>query len=99
MRAAMARLVLVGLMTLLVGCDHATKFVAKSQLEGQHPRELIRGALDLQYVENTDVAFNLLRWVPEKTRAPILMVSGTLAFHVLAGLVVFRSPRVSLAGA
>ena len=79
MRPIAHRLALVITLTLLVGCDHATKRVAKSALEGQGPRFLISGVLDLRYVENTDVAFNLLRAVPERVRGPFLVVMGAAA--------------------
>ncbi|MFL5306082.1 MAG: signal peptidase II [Polyangia bacterium] len=78
---------------LLVGCDHATKFAAKAELQGQHPRQLIHGILDLHYVENTDVAFNLLRWIPEDVRRPALFVLGAVALLGLAVVLVRRPPR------
>src|SRR5262245_34245102 len=90
MRAIWTRLVFLGSLTLLVGCDHVTKFVAKAELEGNRPRELIRGVLDLQYAENTDIAFNLLRWVPAGIRAPSLVVVGALALLVLVAVLVRR---------
>jgi signal peptidase II len=90
MRTAAHRLALVFALTLLVGCDHATKRIAKSALEGQGPRSVIRGVLDLRYTENTDVAFNLLRAVPERIRAPFLVVTGAAAVIVLLGAVLLR---------
>ena len=82
---------LVIALTLLVGCDHATKRVAKGELEGQGPRPLIHGVLDLQYTENTDVAFNLLRAVPERVRVPFLGVTGAVAVISLLGILLLRS--------
>jgi signal peptidase II len=99
MRAAAARLVVAGLLALLVGCDHGTKFIAKAELEGQHPHDLIHGVLDLQYAENRDVAFNLLRWIPEGIRVPILIVGGALALLVLAAVLVRHRPALSVARA
>jgi len=90
MRPIASRLALLGALTLLVGCDHATKLAAKSALEGQGPRSLIRGALGLRYVENTDVAFNLLRSVPERIRAPLLIVLGAVAMLGLLALLLRR---------
>jgi signal peptidase II len=84
-RRLAGRVGLLFLLTLLVGCDHVTKRVAKAELEGHAARPLIRSVLDLHYTENTDVAFNLLDRVPERVRVPILTVAGTLA--VLALLV------------
>ncbi|HEY8924155.1 MAG TPA: signal peptidase II [Polyangia bacterium] len=93
MRTTTARLSLLGLVTLLVGCDHGTKLVAKAELQGQGPHEVIRGVLDLRYRENTDVAFNLLRAIPEGIRAPILIIAGGLALLALAAVLVRRPPR------
>jgi len=93
MRATAVRVWMLGAVTLLVGCDHATKFVAKAHLEGGPPRELIRGVVDLHYVENRDVAFNLLRCVPEKVRAPALLIVGALALLAIAAILVRRPPH------
>jgi len=92
-----ARLSMIVSVAFLVGCDHVTKGVAKLELDGGGARELIRGVLDLRYVENRDVAFNLLRWVPESIRAPGLLVFGAVAIVAL-GLLLFlgrSEPRLS----
>jgi len=94
MSARAKRLAILGVLTLLVGCDHATKYAAKADLQGEPPHKLIAGFLDLRYVENTDVAFNLLRWIPESTRAPILVIAGGIAALCL-GLVVLSRSRFS----
>src|SRR5262245_41086188 len=99
MRTVAARLALLVFMTLLVGCDHVTKVVAKAELEGEKPREVIHGVLDLQYAENRDVAFNLLRWVPEGTRTPVLIVAGGLALLLLVTVLLRRRPQIRLARA
>jgi signal peptidase II len=94
MATILSRLALAGLLTFLVGCDHVTKGVAKVGLEGQPPRDLIHGVLDLQYVENMDTAFNLMHWLPEAIRMPTLIVAGTLALlGIAAALVRFRPKR------
>ncbi len=74
----------------LVGCDHATKGVAKSELETGGARAVIDGVVSLRYVENTDVAFNALRFIPEHIRFPGLLVTGALAVVALA-LLLFRA--------
>lgn len=92
---AAARLAVVGPLALLVGCDYGTKSLAKAQLDGQLPHELIHGFLDLRYAENRDIAFNLLRWVPEGIRTPVLIVAGGLALFALAAALArhrFESP-------
>jgi signal peptidase II len=75
----------------LVGCDHGTKSIAKAALEGLPPQALIARVVDLRYVENTDVAFNLLRRIPEETRIPLLLAVSTLAILAL-GVAVLRQP-------
>ena len=97
MSARAKQLAVLGVLTLLVGCDHATKYAAKADLQGAAPHKLIAGFLDLRYVENTDVAFNLLRWIPESTRAPILLIAGGIAALCLVLVVLSRS-RFSRAG-
>jgi signal peptidase II len=84
-----ARLSILISLIFLVGCDHATKGVAKVELEGGSARELIRGVVDLRYVENTDIAFNLLRWIPETIRAPGLLVFGAITLVAL-GLLLLK---------
>jgi len=85
----------LGLLALiaLVGCDHVTKHVAKADLEGHPPKPMIGSVLELRYVENTDVAFNLLRAVPEKTRGPLLLASGLLGCAVVLVLLAGRPRR------
>jgi signal peptidase II len=90
MRPIASRAALLIALTLLVGCDHATKLAAKSELEGERPRSLIHGVLDLRYTENPDVAFNLLRAVPERVRAPLLIVLGAAAMLGLLAVLLFR---------
>ena len=85
-----SRSALLVALTLLVGCDHATKLAAKTELEGHAPRALIRGVLGLRYTENTDVAFNLLRAVPERVRAPMLVIAGAAAIVALLGFLLLR---------
>jgi len=93
-------LVLAGLaLVALVGCDHVTKHVAKVDLQGHPPKRVIGSVLDLRYVENTDVAFNLMRAVPEKTRAPLLLASGLLGCAALLGLVAWRPRRPAIQAA
>jgi len=90
MREITARLAVLGLLTVLVGCDHATKLVAKAELEGRGAHELIHGVLDLRYAENRDVAFNLLRAIPEAVRSPALIVGGAVALFALAAALLRR---------
>lgn len=54
----MQLLLLAGLAFGSFGCDHATKSAAKASLGGGGAIDVVRGAVELRYVENTDVAFN-----------------------------------------
>lgn len=91
-----SRLLLLIVLLLLVGCDHASKGMAKAELETGGARELIRGVVSLRYVENTDIAFNLLSWVPDTIRQPALLVAGALAVVALCVLLVRAKDALNL---
>lgn len=86
--------VLIPLATL-VGCDHVTKYAAKTELQSQPPHELISSVLELRYVENTDMAFSLLRWIPEAVRRPLLLGFGAVAILGLLALLVHRAKTLT----
>lgn len=73
----------------LVGCDHLTKHAAKAELESGGARSVIDDVVQLRYAENRDIAFNLLDWIPESTRAVLLLVVGALAIVGLS-LLLFK---------
>jgi signal peptidase II len=75
--------ILMAALLPLVGCDHATKWAAKETLEGRDPHQLLGSLLDLRYAENTDTAFNLLRWLPEALRTRALLIFGAAAVAAL----------------
>jgi signal peptidase II len=85
------RILALAPLAALVGCDHATKYVAKAELEHQPPRLLLGRLLDLRYAENTDVAFNALRWIPAGVRAPLLLILGAAALFLVARALMRRS--------
>src|SRR5262245_18176224 len=64
----------------LVGCDQATKVVARHVLEARGPIGIVPGALELRYAENRDTAFSLLHGthLPEKTALITLLALGAL---------------------
>jgi signal peptidase II len=49
---------LAGLALGCFGCDEATKSLAKVSLDRGGAVDLVPGAVELRYVENTDIAFN-----------------------------------------
>jgi signal peptidase II len=73
------RLALILLVLMLVGCDGVTKRAAEAHLANGTVVELVDSAVELRYAENRDVAFNLLRNIPEAARAPLLLVVGPLS--------------------
>jgi signal peptidase II len=81
---------LLGALISLVGCDHVTKAIAKSELEAQPAQAVIEPLLKLRYVENTDIAFNLLSWVPPQVKEPLLLVTGALAI-LAVGVILLRA--------
>lgn len=69
---------------LTLGCDHGTKHLAKTHLEGREPVALVSGVLDLRYAENTDTAFSLLRTVDLGADARHLLISAMATVGTLA---------------
>lgn len=83
----------LGLVLLLVGCDHGTKHLAKAHLEGRSAVQLVPGVFDLRYTENTDMAFSLLgKWIGPETRQPLLV---GMKFAVVTALLVYLLLRWS----
>jgi signal peptidase II len=91
MNLARARVALLVSSLLLVGCDHYTKHVAKTGLEGQPPHKLVGSVLDLSYTENTDSGFGLLRWVSVAVRTPLLTALQLAAGAAFLGLSLGRN--------
>ena len=76
MKRSPSLVLLAALVIGLIGCDHATKHLAETELRGRPPTSLIARVLDLQYTQNHDVGFSLLRKIPEKTRVPLIFAGG-----------------------
>jgi signal peptidase II len=79
-----ARGLLLALVVALVGCDHATKIVAKITLEGSAPRSVVPGVVDLVYTENRDTAFSLFHGVTSPVKGPLILVMSCLAIAAIA---------------
>jgi signal peptidase II len=71
-------LTLILLTAGLFGCDYASKSAAKATLEGIEAvpvaPAVLRGAVELRYVENDDIAFNALRTLGVP-RSPALLAA------------------------
>ncbi len=68
----------------LVGCDHATKVVAKITLEGGAPRSVIPGVMDLVYTENRNVAFSVFHGFTSPIKGPLILLMACLASVAIA---------------
>lgn len=75
---------LAALVIGLIGCEHATKHLAETELRGRPPTSLIAKVLDLQYTQNHDVGFSLLRKIPEKTRVPLIFAGGAAGLLLIS---------------
>jgi signal peptidase II len=99
MTARVFRLVTLVLLALgLFGCDHATKLAAKATLEGAPAVTLARGALELRYTENDDIAFSAFHQIGVPPSRPLLVAVGVVAVVAIA-VALFRSRRRGLGSA
>lgn len=78
----------------LVGCDHATKIVAKAELGDGRALALVPGWLDLRYTENHDTAFSLFRQFHAVSPSVVLVAIASLALAGVA-LLWFRQRRTA----
>src|SRR5690606_18730508 len=82
------KVALAGMAAGLVGCDHATKWVAEGTLAGAPAVRIV----ELRYAPNVDVAFSLFRTlgvrVPDEA-----IVALTLVATLLVGVVWWWSRR------
>ena len=89
MKLALLRLALAAAVLALAGCDHASKHAAKAGLEGAPPQSVIGDVVRLDYVENRDTGFGLLRWVDPDVRLPIIVALQALGALAL-GIALWR---------
>jgi signal peptidase II len=79
----LSTLCLLTLVLGLFGCDHVTKMAAKVTLEGASAvpvaPSVLRGAVELRYVENDDIAFSALRMVGVPRSPTVLIGLGAVA--------------------
>lgn len=74
------------LVAVLVAADQVTKYLAVVNLKGQNPVILIKGVLELYYLENQGAAFSMLQ------NQQIFFYVLTLLFLLAAGWVLRRIP-------
>lgn len=87
--------VLMVLLVVLVGCDHATKVAAKLTLERGGPHVVVPGVVDLLYTENRNVAFSVFHELSSPFKRPLLIAMSCLA---IAAIVVAWWKRRETAG-
>jgi signal peptidase II len=80
MRHKLAMLMFV---VLLVGCDRVSKDAAVEHLRDGTIVNVVDRTFELRYAENREIAFNLLRIIPDPPRTRILQVFGTLSIAAL----------------
>jgi signal peptidase II len=90
-------LLLLLALTGLVGCDHATKYWAESTLRAAPPVEVVDRVVTLRYTQNTDVAFNLLRRVPQRVRFPLIVGLVTVELAVVGWMLTRRRRPIEIA--
>lgn len=73
------QLLLLLFLTLLVGCDRVTKEAAAARLGDGTVVKVVDETFDLRYSENREIAFNLLRAVPDPPRTWMLQALGIVA--------------------
>ena len=79
----MPLLALIAVAAGLVGCDHATKHAAQSELQDQDPVNVVSGVLDLRYAENRDFAFSALRELPDGFKRGLAIGAAALGVPLL----------------
>jgi signal peptidase II len=94
MRRRLPFVLVLALATSLVGCDQATKHLARTRLTGGAPMTLVRGALDLRLRENVGAAFSLLGDLPAAVRRPVLLAFPLVATPLLV-LLLWRRRRAA----
>jgi signal peptidase II len=92
-RAALRLFLVLG----LFGCDHATKIATKASLEGSAAvpiaPDMLRGAVELRYVQNDDVAFSALHMLGVPRSPAMLIGLAVLAIAALAVMVLMAMRR------
>ncbi len=70
---------ILAFVVLMVGCDQATKTIAKSRLETSAPQSYLLGVVSLQYAENAGAFLSVGARLPRAVRIVLVMVMTALA--------------------
>lgn len=84
--------VLMGVMIAgCVGCDQATKQIARETLQGKPPIQWLNNTIQLHYTENLGAFLNLGSWLSARQRFWLLLVAPALALSGFAVAAVLSS--------
>jgi signal peptidase II len=78
--------VMIAIVVLAVGCDQATKALARSSLTGGNAVSLLGGVLVMRYVENQGAFLSFGAWLPAPMRRAVFIVFPVV---ILAGLIAY----------
>src|SRR4051812_43416551 len=84
-------LLLLSVLTLSIGCDQSTKWMATSMLAGQPARSYLHDSLRIVYVTNPGAFLSLGRSLPETPRFLVFTVGVGIALLALVTWA-WRSP-------
>ena len=85
MKTSLGRLSLLLIVLTTIGCDHATKYVARTSLQGEPNRSYFGNVVRIGYAENTGGFLSLGADLPS---APRTVLFTAITGLVLAGLAV-----------
>ena len=88
-RRILKTLLIVLSVLTLVGCDRATKVIAKETLAFSSPRDLWGGFVVLHYVENPGGFLGIGSTIPSEARYAVAVVLSVVVVAALVGLLLF----------
>ena len=94
-RRVLCSLGLAASVSVLVGCDHATKLAAHVALRDHGPLQVVPGVIDLTYTENHGVAFSALERLSIHPPAWMLVVVALTATAAIIGVWIRRGRHAS----
>lgn len=90
-------MVMLAILASCIGCDQATKRMAREQLKGTAPRSYLGDLVRLEYAENPGAFLGLGGEMPPAARWALLIVcNGLLAVGMAVALLWDRKMRVGL---
>ena len=98
MKAGLGKLSLLVIVLTTIGCDHATKYVARTSLQGEPNRSYFGNIVRIGYAENTGGFLSLGADLPPAHRTVLFTAITGLVLAGLA-LLVFRGKLDRLTGA